>query len=104
MTTDGTPKDDVRVPDGDLGKQIEEAFEAGQDLIVSIVGAMGEEGSYLLIAQSRTPNSTEKQHACPSKRLPRALKFLSSGTCSLTLALPRSSVVVFSFLPLHVCF
>lgn len=43
MTQDGTSKDDVKVPEGELGKQIEEDFEAGKDLIISVVSAMGEE-------------------------------------------------------------
>lgn len=43
MTSDGTPKDDVKVPEGDLGKEIQENFEAGKDLLVTIVSAMGEE-------------------------------------------------------------
>ena len=43
MTSDGTPKDDVKVPEGDLGKEITEAFESGKDVLVTIVSAMGEE-------------------------------------------------------------
>jgi hypothetical protein len=43
MTTEGVSKDDVKVPEGDLGKQIEADFEAGKDLIVTIISAMGEE-------------------------------------------------------------
>jgi translation initiation factor 5A len=43
MTQDGTSKDDVKLPEGDLGKQIQEDFEAGKDLLVTIVSAMGEE-------------------------------------------------------------
>jgi len=43
MTQDGTAKDDVKVPDSDLGKQIEDDFAAGKDLLVTIVSAMGEE-------------------------------------------------------------
>jgi hypothetical protein len=43
MTQDGTAKDDVKVPEGDLGKQIEDDFAAGKDLLVTIVSAMGEE-------------------------------------------------------------
>jgi hypothetical protein len=43
MTTEGVSKDDVKLPEGDLGKQIEADFEAGKDLIVTIVSAMGEE-------------------------------------------------------------
>lgn len=43
MTQDGTPKDDVKIPEGDLGKQIQEDFDAGKELLVTIVSAMGEE-------------------------------------------------------------
>jgi translation initiation factor 5A len=43
MTTDGTPKDDVKVPEGDLGTQIQSGFDEGKDLLVTIVAAMGEE-------------------------------------------------------------
>jgi len=43
MSQDGTSKDDVKVPEGDLGKQIETDFEEGKDLLVTIISAMGEE-------------------------------------------------------------
>ncbi|KAG6331047.1 hypothetical protein ID866_8039 [Astraeus odoratus] len=43
MNTDGAAKDDVKVPEGDLGKQIQGDFEAGKDLLVTIVAAMNEE-------------------------------------------------------------
>ncbi|KAG8743235.1 Eukaryotic translation initiation factor 5A [Ceratobasidium sp. 414] len=43
MTPDGTPKDDVKVPEGDLGKQIQADFDEGKELIVTVVAAMGEE-------------------------------------------------------------
>jgi len=43
MTNDGTAKDDVKVPEGDLGKQIQDGYEEGKDLLVTIVAAMGEE-------------------------------------------------------------
>ncbi|KAJ3500357.1 hypothetical protein NLJ89_g9835 [Agrocybe chaxingu] len=43
MTTDGTAKDDVRVPDGDIGKDIQAGFDEGKDLLVTIISAMGEE-------------------------------------------------------------
>jgi len=43
MTTDGTPKDDVKVPEGDMGTQIQGGFDDGKDLLVTIVSAMGEE-------------------------------------------------------------
>jgi hypothetical protein len=43
MTADGTSKDDVKVPEGDIGKDISGGFEDGKDLLVTIVSAMGEE-------------------------------------------------------------
>jgi translation initiation factor 5A len=43
MTMDGTPKDDVKVPEGDIGAQIKAGFEEDKELLVTIVGAMGEE-------------------------------------------------------------
>ncbi|TFY52555.1 hypothetical protein EVJ58_g9949 [Rhodofomes roseus] len=43
MSQDGTSKDDVRLPEGDIGKEITDAFDEGKDLLVTIVSAMGEE-------------------------------------------------------------
>jgi len=43
MTQDGVAKDDVKVPEGDLGKQIQADFDDGKDLLVTIISAMGEE-------------------------------------------------------------
>ena len=43
MTADGNGKDDVKVPEGDLGDQIQAAFDDGKELLVTIVSAMGEE-------------------------------------------------------------
>ena len=43
MTQDGTAKDDVKLPEGDMGKQIQAEFDDGKDLLVTIVSAMGEE-------------------------------------------------------------
>ncbi|GAA6060807.1 hypothetical protein JCM10212_000580 [Sporobolomyces blumeae] len=45
MTNDGTSKDDVKVPEGEIGQQIEEAFEDGKDCIVTILTSMGEEAA-----------------------------------------------------------
>lgn len=41
MDSDGNSKDDVKVPDTDLGKEIEKAFEDGKDCMVTIIAAMG---------------------------------------------------------------
>lgn len=43
MTADGDTKDDVKIPEGELGEKIQSEFESGKDLIVSIVTSMGEE-------------------------------------------------------------
>ncbi|KAJ3229388.1 Eukaryotic translation initiation factor 5A [Chytriomyces hyalinus] len=43
MTDAGTTKDDVKVPEGDIGKQIIDDFAAGKDLSVTVITAMGEE-------------------------------------------------------------
>lgn len=45
MNNDGGAKDDVKVPEGDLGKQIQEGFDEGKELVVSILTAMGEEAA-----------------------------------------------------------
>ncbi|KZT53186.1 eukaryotic translation initiation factor 5A [Calocera cornea HHB12733] len=43
MLPDGTPKDDVKVPEGELGEKIQADFDEGKELLVTIVSAMGEE-------------------------------------------------------------
>lgn len=41
MLPDGTPKDDVKVPEGQIGNDIEAAFEKGSEVTVTIIAAMG---------------------------------------------------------------
>ena len=43
MSQDGTSKDDVKVPEGEIGGQIQSQFDEGKDLLVTIVSAMNEE-------------------------------------------------------------
>ncbi|CDH48576.1 eukaryotic translation initiation factor 5a [Lichtheimia corymbifera JMRC:FSU:9682] len=43
MLDSGETKEDVKVPEGELGEQIQNDFDEGKDLIVGIVAAMGEE-------------------------------------------------------------
>ncbi|KAG9047728.1 Eukaryotic translation initiation factor 5A [Tulasnella sp. UAMH 9824] len=45
MTSDGSPKDDVKLPEGDLGKDIQAGFDEGKELLVTIIAAMGEEAA-----------------------------------------------------------
>jgi len=42
---DGTEKNDVRVPEGEIGDRISEFEEAGTDILVTIISAMGEEAA-----------------------------------------------------------
>jgi translation initiation factor 5A len=43
MKQDGNTKDDVKIPEGDLGAQISAGFNNSKELLVTIVSAMGEE-------------------------------------------------------------
>ncbi|KAJ1648820.1 translation initiation factor eIF5A [Dispira simplex] len=43
MTSDGVTKDDVKLPDGDMGDKMTTDFEDGKDLTVTVLKAMGEE-------------------------------------------------------------
>ncbi|KAI9323418.1 eukaryotic translation initiation factor 5A-2 [Dichotomocladium elegans] len=43
MLDDGSLKDDVKVPDNELGAQLQADFDEGKELLVSVVAAMGEE-------------------------------------------------------------
>ncbi|KAJ1763037.1 translation initiation factor eIF5A [Coemansia sp. RSA 1591] len=43
MTEDGTMKEDVKVPDSEIGDKIIADFEQGLELMVTVVSAMGEE-------------------------------------------------------------
>ncbi|KAI7862591.1 eukaryotic translation initiation factor 5A [Spinellus fusiger] len=43
MLADGSTKDDVKLPAGELGAKLQEEFDDGKELIVSVVSAMGEE-------------------------------------------------------------
>jgi translation initiation factor 5A len=43
MTNEGATKDDVKVPEGELGDKIRAEFEEGKEVFVSITKAMNEE-------------------------------------------------------------
>jgi len=45
MTQDGTAKDDVKIPEGEIGSTIQAEFDDGKELLVTIVSAMGEEAA-----------------------------------------------------------
>jgi len=54
MTSDGGTKDDVRVPDGELGEKITRDFNDGKELLITIITAMGEEAA---ISYKEAPRS-----------------------------------------------
>ncbi|XP_036377353.1 eukaryotic translation initiation factor 5A-1-like [Megalops cyprinoides] len=43
LTDSGEVRDDLRLPEGDLGKEIESRFSTGEDVMVSMLSAMEEE-------------------------------------------------------------
>lgn len=43
MLPNGDTKDDVKVPEGELGEQIMAAFDDGKELLVTLLSALGEE-------------------------------------------------------------
>ena len=43
MTTEGSTKDDVKVPEGEIGDKIKADFDDGKEIYVSITKAMNEE-------------------------------------------------------------
>ncbi|KAI9265040.1 translation protein SH3-like domain-containing protein [Phascolomyces articulosus] len=54
MLEDGSTKEDVKLPDNEIGQQMEADFEEGKDLLVSVVAAMGEEHA---LSYKEAPNS-----------------------------------------------
>lgn len=45
MDMEGETKDDVKCPDGELGDNLQTAFDEGKDLMVTIISAMNEEAA-----------------------------------------------------------
>ncbi|KAI5779244.1 translation protein SH3-like domain-containing protein [Geopyxis carbonaria] len=45
ISQDNTEKNDVKVPDGELGDRIRDFEEAGTDILITIIKAMGEEAA-----------------------------------------------------------
>ncbi|KAJ3317973.1 Eukaryotic translation initiation factor 5A [Blyttiomyces sp. JEL0837] len=43
MTNDGGTKDDVKVPEGELGDKLVAEFQDGKELVITVITAMGEE-------------------------------------------------------------
>jgi translation initiation factor 5A len=43
MLADGSTKEDVKLPDSELGESIQKEFDEGKELLVTVVSSMGEE-------------------------------------------------------------
>ena len=43
MCADGSTKDDVKLPEGEMGTKIQAEFNDDKDLVISVLTAMGEE-------------------------------------------------------------
>jgi translation initiation factor 5A len=54
MTSDGNTKDDIKLPDGELGTKIKADFDDGKEIIVSVISAMGEEA---VVAYKEAPKN-----------------------------------------------
>ncbi|KAK3836421.1 MAG: hypothetical protein JOS17DRAFT_787591 [Linnemannia elongata] len=70
MAFDGVTKDDFKAPEGDIGKQISDDFVAGNDLLFTVLSAMGEG------RPSVTRSNT--QHACDNHKA----DFGYTGSCA----------------------
>ncbi|OGM51297.1 hypothetical protein ABOM_000182 [Aspergillus bombycis] len=55
MDIEGNPKDNVKVPPGDLGSQIVNDFNDGKELLITVLSAMGEEAA---VACREAPKGT----------------------------------------------
>ena len=53
MGDDGNTKDDLKVPEGDIGKEITTKFENDDQFMVTILSAMGEEAAIATKAMTK---------------------------------------------------
>lgn len=73
MSTDGGSKDDVKVPEGEMGQQIQAGFDEGKDLLVTIIGSMGEEQVCFLLMSLVAPVVFTLFRPSPSRRHRKAV-------------------------------
>ena len=73
MSSDGASKDDVKVPEGDIGQQIQGGFDEGKDLLVTIISAMGEEQVCFLAMSLVSPVVLTLRRPSPSRRRRKAV-------------------------------
>ncbi|KAM6949633.1 eukaryotic translation initiation factor 5A-1 [Aplochiton taeniatus] len=49
----GDVREDLKMPEGDLGKEIESRFEAGEEMLISVLSAMNEEAAVAIKAMTK---------------------------------------------------
>jgi hypothetical protein len=101
MSQDGASKDDVRVPEGELGVTITAAFEEGKDTLVTIVSAMGEEQVSFPRADWLECARLLAFRPFRSKRPPRVPSPHSLLLVGYFSSLRRLSLVHLHFTPIH---
>ncbi|XP_056421146.1 eukaryotic translation initiation factor 5A-2 [Hyla sarda] len=53
LTDSGEVRDDLKLPEGDLGKEIEAKYEAGDEIMISVLNAMDEECAVAIKAMTK---------------------------------------------------
>ncbi|XP_053548059.1 eukaryotic translation initiation factor 5A-1-like [Bombina bombina] len=53
LNDNGDVRDDLKLPEGDLGKEIESKFEAGEEMLISVLHAMNEECAVAIKAMTK---------------------------------------------------
>lgn len=53
MNDAGETRDDIKVPDNDLGKDIQTKFDSGSDYLVTLLKACGEESAIAVKAMAK---------------------------------------------------
>jgi translation initiation factor 5A len=54
LLPNGETKDDLRLPEGELGEQIKRMLDEGKDVTVGVISAMNEEG---IVSVKETPKN-----------------------------------------------
>jgi len=90
LLPDGSTKEDVKLPEDALGKQIKEGFDDGKELMVTIVAAMGEEAA---VSFKEAVRISLRHRSIDSCIYPSAQQVLSvsPGQSSISSFCPRAS-------------
>ncbi|KAG9340071.1 hypothetical protein AGOR_G00142450 [Albula goreensis] len=53
LLDNGEVREDLKLPEGDLGKEIENKYNQGEEMLISVLAAMGEESATAIKAMSK---------------------------------------------------